>query len=574
MPDADGDGATDLCDQCPDGDDGVDADGDGLPDDCDEIALVPGDVFITIDPDELGSATVTLDNASDTSMTYEISSMEGECGWLSVDTGGVVPTAGVAPAEGVAQFEVHADSAGLVPGDYLCTLSLTSDHPDYPSIGSVDVTLEVDEPGFDITHPGDATMPAGIEGPFWLHVADEAGEDAGGLEVVFEIVGGAEEGVFWAESGDEVLEIVTDGGGAAEGTFELPPGFEGTIVVEVVVVDPESGEEIGHFSVERVWETPTGRILWWVINGGGAIVSMPADFSEEPIPVYGSLLGGPCVGCHTVGGQAHPVSGGPQMFVANTGTGTLEVVDPVSGALLNSFPSPFIGSGDTDYSPDASTVAYGMDGVIRTHDLITDVDAPIGITSVPGTRAMFPTFSSDGSHLAYVRDTGVWLILPDATIDEAGSSSIWTVAADGSGQVELIPAEAGATLFYPEFSPDGRWLAYNKSYTDMAGGPAASSYSSSTAELWIAPVDPAGSQLTGVPRRLDNANGEAGWSNSWPTWAPDGAFLAFASNRVDPGGADWDVYISAISNEGNSSPAVELPYAGGPGGQHIPAWGP
>ena len=151
-----------------------------------------------------------------------------------------------------------------------------------------------------------------------------------------------------------------------------------------------------------------------------------------------------------------------------------------------------------------------------------------------------------------------------------GESSIWSVPAAGGMPVELVPSEPGTAIFYPEFSPDGKWLAYNKSWTTQSGAATASSYSSSTAELWIVPVDPTGAYTTGPARRLDVANGD-GSANSWPTWAPDGTFIAFASNRL----GTWDVFLSAISPDGSDSPAVPLPFASDIGnGEHIPAWGP
>lgn len=131
--------------------------------------------------------------------------------------------------------------------------------------------------------------------------------------------------------------------------------------------------------------------------------------------------------------------------------------------------------------------------------------------------------------------------------------------------------------YYPEFSPDGRWLAFNKSTSDLNDHSATpSSYSSASAELWLLPVDPTGSQATGPARRLDMLNSVGGvyGAASWATWAPDGSWLAFA-RQVDFAIKDWDVYIAAIDSVGHVSPPVALPRAASPGvGEHLPIWAP
>ena len=115
-------------------------------------------------------------------------------------------------------------------------------------------------------------------------------------------------------------------------------------------------------------------------------------------------------------------------------------------------------------------------------------------------------------------------------------------------------------------------LRCHKSQLDP--GAPATSYASETAELWIVPVSRDAMTTTGSPRRLDHANGPSG-ANSWPTWAPDGSFFAFASNRAGPA-TSWDVYVAAFDTmTGLDSPAVPLKHASDPGrNEHIPAWGP
>ena len=348
----------------------------------------------------------------------------------------------------------------------------------------------------------------------------------------------------------------------------MPPvDFVGTVNVDIVVMYPEADQILAEFQVERSWTLLQGDIYFWEIaDGGGNIMKMPADFSAPPVVFDGTAHDGHCSGCHTASPGVLPTTGRPAVFTQDRtvsphqeqviDTETLEVVAAFEG-----------NSSDNDWSPDSARITWS-DTNVRVYDVVTGTNDAVPGADSAEYAEVFPTFSADGSHIAYTRCNGCGGDLTLAA--SAGLMSLWAVPSTGGEPVELVPEEPGVAIYYPEYSPDGRWLAFNKSTTNQSGVAPANTYSSSTAELWLVPVDPSGSRTTGPARRLDVANGEGVSANSWPTWAPDSSFIAFASTR----NGVWDVFVSAISDEGVDSPATALPFASGPSGQHIPSWAP
>jgi hypothetical protein len=119
-------------------------------------------------------------------------------------------------------------------------------------------------------------------------------------------------------------------------------------------------------------------------------------------------------------------------------------------------------------------------------------DAPIQLTGRPEREAS-AQWSPDGSTILFRRVTD-------------GFSQLWTMAPDGSDQVQLTTDEADH--YDPRWSPDGSRIAF----TADAGG---------DMEVWVMASD--GSDPT--PLTDHPANDE------FPTWTSDGKLLAFQSSR-------------------------------------------
>jgi Tol biopolymer transport system component len=142
------------------------------------------------------------------------------------------------------------------------------------------------------------------------------------------------------------------------------------------------------------------------------------------------------------------------------------------------------------------------------------------LTTPPlGSEDLYPAWSRDGSHIAFVRTT-----------QPAGfpATELWTVRADGTDARRLLVAERA--IWGPTWSPDGSQIAFGRS--DL-GRPA----------IWLVRADGAD------PHELTAKGGLAA-----PAWSPDGSRLALVAagtanlvvfelasgaTRIAAGDAEW-----------------------------------
>jgi dipeptidyl aminopeptidase/acylaminoacyl peptidase len=124
----------------------------------------------------------------------------------------------------------------------------------------------------------------------------------------------------------------------------------------------------------------------------------------------------------------------------------------------------------------------------------------------------------------------------------------------GGEAVDLVGASGNEhSNFYPDFSPDGRWLVFAKADRGF--------FSQMSGDLWIVPAE------GGQARRLNCSSQHA---ESWHRFSPDGKWLAFITNREDirlP-----DIWMSRFdSDSGQCAPAIQIPHISGPGA-HVHAF--
>jgi Tol biopolymer transport system component len=157
--------------------------------------------------------------------------------------------------------------------------------------------------------------------------------------------------------------------------------------------------------------------------------------------------------------------------------------------------------------------------------------------------------SPDGRRIAYVRSDGI-------------RSQVWVMNVDGSGQQRLTSGGeddlplARHTEFWPQWSPDGRRLAYM--VWDYAACTPVSGSGCAAPDVWTVDADGSGQR-----KILDNA--------FQPGWSADGSMLLFQRYEANPDRATLGVYLARSDGIGVRQ-LVQAPLWGS--GIAPPAWSP
>jgi len=144
-----------------------------------------------------------------------------------------------------------------------------------------------------------------------------------------------------------------------------------------------------------------------------------------------------------------------------------------------------------------------------------------------------PAWSPDGRRIAF-------------RTHRDGNEEVYVMNADGSGQRNASRSPGGD--YSPAWSPDGEWIAF---MSDRSGGP----------NVWLMRPDGA------APRQLTDLPG----ISEYPSWSPDGARLAFhcTSGRVLESGVG-DFEICVVDRDGSNLEQI----TDAPGESKLPAWSP
>ncbi len=192
--------------------------------------------------------------------------------------------------------------------------------------------------------------------------------------------------------------------------------------------------------------------------------------------------------------------------------------------------------GDADLSPTGARAVFDARGDLFT---VPAKDGPTrNLTETQGTREMSPAWSPDGRWIAY---------LSDAT----GEYEIYLRAQDGTGEPRRLTTDGGVWRFRPAFSPDSKRLAFgdrgrrlrildlaSETITDVDRGTREDldSYRWSPDGRWLAYEKSHSTRLPGIAvysvetkRVVMLGDGQtADWS---PAFSADGKYLFFLSNR-------------------------------------------
>ena len=268
-----------------------------------------------------------------------------------------------------------------------------------------------------------------------------------------------------------------------------------------------------------------------------------------------------CVSCHDISQDGRYIAtfsqvtdeGPPEFDVANGFLTVLamperEVIAQVPHGFLPRFnpaDSNLIAYADVDETIGAKTEMLVKRGDIVVLDLESGVSTPVPGASESDRVEAVATWSPDGQTLAFLRTAPGEMWHGSETRTEIATVP-W--AAGAGGVATPLDGVSGfdQSHFYPEYSPDGRWLVATRADRGF--------FSQISSDLVIVPA------AGGVARRLACNSPLA---DTWHRFSPDGRWLAMISNRTEI--RHPDVLLSRFDTaEGTCQPPVEIPHVAGP----------
>jgi hypothetical protein len=565
---ADDDDASTDDDDAADDDDGADDDDDGADDD-DDVVIGPDVVCLP------GTSNVAITAGSPTTVQLEAQADLGNGPEVLTDVTWSV-----------------ADGGGSVDANGLYTTP--SDHGGVALIqawrkGSFDfceVEMEYEE-------QDNTTGSAGVPGAF--DSATPSTDASCAASIVYPLDGSIAPGTF-------IPPVIQWSGGGASNTHELTlasswstltvyvtgDSFTPSVAQWAALTTYDPGTEIDMTLVSGNWNgssfvgpvctdgnTVTHEVTDFSINGTVIYWEPPFtkqisfDSSGSPTNSVVSLPGFICHGCHNVN-LANPnrMTYGPDF------PGSTNVVDVSNpGTLISSMGGDIAAMDNTG----TRVAVGGLFGGLTLHNATSG--ASLGSIPTEGGSATMPTWSPDGQTLVYSACDGIGSALG------CSEGDLWKIDWDAANQTWGTPTILAASpnnesYYYPTFSPDAEWVAFNAAEPSVnSDGDTVSTNNNPNARLMLVHIS--GSPIV----ELTAANGVGALTNSWPRWAPsvgDFAWLAWASKR-DYGNTTSDrsqLWVSAIDFDlalqgyDPSHAPVWMPGQLTSAGNHTPTWIP
>lgn len=212
--------------------------------------------------------------------------------------------------------------------------------------------------------------------------------------------------------------------------------------------------------------------------------------------------------------------------------------------------------------------------------------------------AAAPNFSHDGARIVYTSTNAN----QDGRMG-VGTADLYTIPfadrAGGAAAPVAGAADASFAEYYPAFSPDDQWIAFNRlTQADASVTPTGQPYDGGmylnpAAEIWVVPSqggqalrlranDPPSCTPPVKPNTRVYPN-KTGWDNSWAKWSPEVGlagdsqyyWLIFSSYRYDISPPRGQLYMTAVVKSElrvDTYPAIYLWNQDLTTSNHTPAW--
>jgi Tol biopolymer transport system component len=254
------------------------------------------------------------------------------------------------------------------------------------------------------------------------------------------------------------------------------------------------------------------------------------------VPLASAASGGVTRLTNIVNAYPHPSPDGEHVVFQSNRTGTAQIyVMAADGSNVEQLTNDPRNAETPKWSPDGKQILFSLYlGEDNNDVFIMDAD---GTNRRQLTKSLgydgHASWSADGERIIFNSDR----TSPDLSVSWGQRwHEVFSIRADGSDVRQHTHQQTLIT--YPSFSPDQSRIAYRK----VVDSPAMSwdlSLGSRNSDVCVANAD--GSAEV-------NLTNNAAF-DGWPAWSPDGALIAFASNRAGPANVGH-LYVVSPDGEG------------------------
>ena len=296
--------------------------------------------------------------------------------------------------------------------------------------------------------------------------------------------------------------------------------------------------------------------------------------------------GATCVGCHSVARNGERIAVGLNAPIPTAG---LRILDIASKSTLYNGASNF-----SAFSPDGSRALVNSTGGLTMIDVMTGGTVGTDPAIADGN---LPDWSADGKRVVFARNGSC--PVPFLCASQPGVSSAALFIADLSGDTFGPPASlvtGGGNNFYPTFSPDGSLVAFNRSTANNNSFDATDARVWVVSSMGGAPVQLTGSAATASnvgdswPKFAPYSHHFKGETIFWLTFASRRDYGLRLLNSLTPPTTDsqgntndprkaqvWMVGVPASALKSGAMPAggypaFWLPFQSLASGNHIAQW--